>query len=193
MDKRILRLEIAGSVFVIIMSVLLQNLYTISGGALIGIMFGSANSSIWEITKTILISYIIWSIIEIMCAGVQFHRFVVARVISLYFLGAFYIILCLIFFAFDSGSYSMPEFVAAIASVISASFLCCRLMRSRFRLEKLFAPAVFMMLLFIALYCSFTPFPPHNLIFMDRVTGLYGIIPDYIDEGAIVLDTLYNI
>ncbi len=193
MDKRILRLEIAGSVFVIIMSVLLQNLYTISGGALIGIMFGSANSSIWEIAKTILISYIIWSIIEIMCAGVQFHRFVVARVISLYFLGVFYIILCLIFSAFDSGSYSMPEFAAAIASVIFASFLCCRLMSSQLRLEKLFAPAVFMMLLFIALYCSFTPFPPHNFIFMDRVTGLYGIIPDYIDEGAIVLDTLYNI
>ncbi len=188
-----LKLELCGLFFVIIMSIFLQNLYNLSNGAIIGIMFGSVNDSIWEIAKTILISYIIWSIIEIMCLKVHFHKFVVIRVISLYFLGGFYILACLVFSTVDRESYSMPEFTAAIISVIAASFLSYRLMTSEFKAEKLFMPAVFTLLLFIALYCSFTPFPPHNYIFMCRSTGLYGIIPDNIDAGAIVLDTLYHI
>ncbi len=193
MEKRLLKFEVAGAIFVLVMSVFLQNLYDLCGGALPGIMFGAANESIWEITKTILISYIFWSIIEVMCAGVRFHKFVVARVISLYFLGFFYILLCLVFSALGGENYSMPEFAAAVAAVLSASFLCFKLMNSEIKLEKLFVPALFMMLLFLAIYCSFTPFPPHCFIFMDRATGLYGIIPEYIDHGAIALDAVYNI
>lgn len=191
--EKMLRLDIAGSVFIILFSVFLQNLRKICSGALIGIMFGSANTSIWEIAKTVFISYIIWSIIEAMCLGGRFHRYVAARVCSLYFLGVFYILLCLFFSLFDGESYSMPEFTAAIASVISSLFLSRRLMLSDLKLDMLFAPALFLMLLFLALYCSFTPFPPHIFIFEDRVTGLYGIIPEYIDRGAIVLDTIYGV
>ncbi len=192
MKKRMITFEIAGLFFVIIMAVFLQNLYSLSGGAVMGIMFGSVNDSIWELAKTVLVAYIVWSIIEIMCLKAQFHRFVVARVISLYFLGLFYIMECLVFAAADGTSHSMPEFAAAIAAVLSASFLSYRFMLSDLKLERLFAPAVFMLLLFLALYCSFTPFPPKSYIFMDRTTGLYGIIPDYIDTGAIALDTAFS-
>lgn len=192
MNKNLVRLEVFGLILVISFSVFLQNLYTLCSGTLVGIMFGSVNDSIWETTKTILISYIIWSIIEAMCVRLPFHRFAVAKVISLYFLGVFYILACLVFRTFDSESYTMPEFTAAIIAVIAASFLSCRLMQSTLKLETLFMPAVFMLLLFLALYCSFTPFPPQNVIFLDRTTGLYGIIPDYIDSGASVLDTLFQ-
>lgn len=191
--EKMLRLDIAGAFFIIIFSVLLQNLRVICPGALIGIMLGSANTSIWEIAKTVFISYIIWSIIEAMCLAGRFHRYVVARVCSLYFLGGLYILLCLLFSLFDGESYSMPELTAAIASVVLSLFLSRRLMLSGLKLEGLFAPAIFMTLLFLALYCSLTPFPPHIFIFEDRVTGLYGIIPEYIDRGAIVLDTIYGV
>lgn len=50
-----------------------------------------------------------------------------------------------------------------------------------------------MMLLLIAVYCSFTVFPPHMVIFEDTAMGMYGIIPEYIDSGAIALDTLYRV
>ena len=59
--------------------------------------------------------------------------------------------------------------------------------------EQLFLPCVFMMLLLIAVYCSFTVFPPHMILFEDIQTGMYGIIPEYIDSGAIALDTLYRV
>ena len=60
-------------------------------------------------------------------------------------------------------------------------------------IEQLFLPCVFMMLLLIAVYCSFTVFPPHMILFEDIQTGMYGIIPEYIDSGAIALDTLYRV
>ena len=48
-QKKLLRLELAGMLFVVVSSVFLQNLYEISDRMVIGIMFGSGNDSIWEI------------------------------------------------------------------------------------------------------------------------------------------------
>ena len=50
-----------------------------------------------------------------------------------------------------------------------------------------------MLLLFVVLYCSLTPFPMHNYLFMDRTTGLYGIIPENFDKGAVYLDSFFSL
>ena len=81
----------------------------------------------------------------------------------------------------------------AIAVCFSAFALSARLEYGERKIEQLFLPCVFMMLLLIAVYCSFTVFPPHMILFEDIQTGMYGIIPEYIDSGAIALDTLYRV
>ena len=192
MQKRLMKFEIGGIFFVLIISVFLQNLYSLCSRELIGVMFGSVNNSIWETAKTLLLPFILWSIIEAMCIHPPFKKLVVSKVISLYYLGICYILLCMIFSFANEISRWLFEFISAIISVCTASFLSYRLTFSKFELQKLFAPSLFMLLLFIALYCSFTPFPPKMYIFMDRSTNLYGIIPEHIDEGAIVLDTMYQ-
>ena len=53
MQKKLMYLEIAGIIFIVIMSVFMQNLLDLSGHTLIGVMFGSVNDSIWEIEKTV--------------------------------------------------------------------------------------------------------------------------------------------
>ncbi len=191
MQKSLMKFEISGIFFVLIMSVFLQNLYTLSDKQLIGVMFGSVNDSIWETTKTLLLPFILWSIFEIMCTRLPFRKFVTAKVISLYYLGLCYILLCLIVSLTDSSSRYLLEFASAIIAVCTALFLSYRLVFSGFELQKYFAPSFFMLLLFVALFCSFTPFPPKMYIFMDRTTNLYGIIPEHIDQGAIVLDAMY--
>lgn len=191
MKNKIFRTEICGIFFVIIMSVFMQNLYSLCGRGLIGVMFGSVNNSIWETTKTILLPYAVWSMIELLSLRPKFHKFVATKTITLYFLGLSYILLCLIFSLFGQLSSYLPEFIAALVCIASASYLSYRLQFSHFKVESLFAPSIFLLLLFIAIYLSFTPFPPKLYMFMDRNTGLYGIIPKNIDEGAIVLDTLY--
>ena len=46
MQKKLMYLEIAGILFIVIMSVFMQNLLDLSGHTLIGVMFGSVNDSI---------------------------------------------------------------------------------------------------------------------------------------------------
>lgn len=193
MQKKIMKYEISGIFFVIIMSVFLQNLYSLCGRELIGVMFGAVNDSIWETGKTIMFSYLLWSMIELLCIHPPFKKFTVVKIFTLYYLGLSYIILCLIFLLLGSESHSLPEFTAAVVCISTASFLSFRFLFSDKKFEKLFAPAFCMFLLFTAIFCSFTPFPPKIYIFMDRTTHLYGIIPEHIDAGAVALDTLYRI
>lgn len=193
MQNKLMKLEIAGIFFTILMSVFLQNLYALCHREIIGVIFGSVNDSIWEIAKTVLFSYLLWGVIEMLAIRMPFKRFVASKVLSLYFLGISYILTCLVFSGFDSTAHSLSDFTSVIICTGLASFLTFRLMFSRFEIQNLFAISFFLLLLFGAMYCSFTPFPPHCFIFMDRTNGLYGIIPEYLDSGAIALDTLYYI
>lgn len=193
MQKKMIKLEIGGIFFVIIMSVFMQNFYELSNHELIGIMFGSVNDSIWETAKTILFPYLLWGMIELLCVHPPFRKFAAIKIFTLYFAGTLYILLCLIFSPFGALSHSIPELTAELVCIIFSSYLSYRLLFNDYEFEKLFMPSFFLLLLFIAFYCSFTPFPPKIYIFMDRATNLYGLIPDNIDAGAIVLDTLFRV
>lgn len=192
MKDRLKRLEIAGIFFVIILSVFLQNLYGITNRNLVGVMFGSVNHSIWEFTKTLLLPYFLWSMIELLSVRTPFRRFVVSKTISLYFLGISYILITLVTNLLGLCTNALPELVAAVACVAMSQYLSLCLIRSDFDTKNLYMPSILLLLLFAALFLSFTVFPPEMYIFKDRDTGLYGIIPEYIDKGAIALDVFYS-
>lgn len=193
MQKTLMKLEISGIFFILIMSVFMQNLYSISDRGLIGVLFGSVNDSIWETAKTLLFPYVMWGMIELLCFRSPFRKFVVSKVISLYYLGISYIILNLIFSLFGFKNDFLINFTSAIFCISTSLFLSYKLIFSKFELENLFLPAIFMLMLFLAFYFSLTPFPPKMYIFKDRATSLYGIIPKNIDAGAIVLDAMYYV
>ena len=191
MAKKQLKMDILGIFFVLIFSIFLKALYSMCNRHLIGVMFGAVNDSIWECGKTLLFGYLAWSMIELLSIQLPFRKFVVAKIITLYTLGLSYILFCLVFSLFGSDSHYVAEMTFAVVCVILNFFASYKLTNSDVNLCSLFTPSLFLMLLFIAFFCSFTPFPPKNYIFMDRATSLYGIIPEHIDEGAIVLDTIY--
>ncbi len=191
MPKKLKNLEIIGIFFVLAMSVFLQNLYNLSNHNLIGILFGSANRSIWESLKAIILPYIIWAILELGCLHPHMHKFAVSKIITIYFISAVYLGLCFLFSLFSNGEQPVAQLTITIVCVSLGAFLSQKLYFSVFELEKLFVPFMFLLLLFCAFYFSFTPFPPHNALFLDPETGLYGIIPQYIDRGATALDAIY--
>ena len=193
MSGKIKRLEFFGLFFIISLSVLLQNIYQLFGREAIGIMFGSVNNSIWEIAKTLILPYFLWSMLEMLTITPQFKKFVVCKVFALYFFGLLYILLCVALSVFSLSSVYLAEFIVAIVSLSVTALLFCKAYLTDFDPTHLFFPALFLLLLLGAIYFSFTPFPPQLFIFMDRETGLYGIIPQNIDRGAIVLDTIYNV
>ena len=191
MKKTILKLEISGIFFILMLSIFMQNLYSLCNRQLIGILFGSVNDSIWETAKTLLLPFILWAMIELLSVRPPFKQFVVSKIISLYYLGIAYIALCLVFTLFGIENEFVINFIIAIFSICTSMFLSYKLLFSGYTLENLFLPSFFMLMLFFAFYFSLTPFPPKMYIFEDRATKLYGIIPQNIDAGAALLDTLY--
>lgn len=193
MKNKTAKLQIFGFFLILVMIVVFRNLYNITGGALLGILFGSVNDSIWEQTKIVMLSYLVWSLTEATGKKSGFHRFAVARIISLWFLGAACISSYLLILALGGENVFLARFLFASLSCAAAFAVSNHIEYSSLKTEQLFLPCLFLMLLFIALYCSFTVFPPHMVIFEDTATGMYGIIPDYIDSGAIALDTMYRV
>ena len=179
MDKKLIYLELAGNAFTAAAALFMQRLYSLSGGGLLGIRFGSVNASAWEFCKTLLLPFLIWSMLEAMIIRVRLRRFTAAKTAALYALGISYLLLGKI----------LPSLPAAVICVLCAFCLSYVLYRSQLKLEALFAPSLSMLFLFLALYFSLTPFPPRCGIFLDGETGMYGIIPKYIDYGAIALDS----
>ena len=167
MDKSLWKTEIIGVGFVAACSSAMLRLYDFCEGQALGILFGAVNNSAWERCKTLLLPYLVWGLLELLCVRVAVYRFTVAKTAGLYFLGA----LCL-----PLGDL-LPAAPCAALSVCASFLLSFFLYRSRLTLRPLFAPAVCFLFLFVAVYVCFTPFPPQNPWFRDAVTGLYGIPP----------------
>lgn len=184
--KYLTELEMGGILFCFLVSVLMKQLYALTDGHLIGVLFGAVNNSVWEQTKTLLLPYLLWGLLELLSVQPSMKRLTAAKTLSLYLLGG---LLC------GGGLLLRPCGAAAntafsLAAVTFCSLFSLWLYRSPLYLKILFAPCVLLLFLFVSLYFSFTPFPPQLALFRDDETGMFGIIPIYMDKGAVILDAL---
>lgn len=178
MKKKIIPLECGGLLFVLAASAFMLRFYEWNNHELLGILFGAVNGSVWESCKTLLLPYLLWGMIEVLAVRVSLYRFAVAKTAGLYLLGVLYLALRLC---------GMHGIIAAVLSLAAAFAVSAALYSSDLYLRELFAPAVALLFLFVALYFSLTPFPPKHELFVDPATGMYGIIPEHLDYGAIVM------
>ena len=184
--KYLTELEMGGILFCFLVSVLMKQLYALTDEHLIGVLFGAVNNSVWEQTKTLLLPYLLWGLLELLSVQPSMKRLTAAKTLSLYLLGG---LLC------GGGLLLRPCGAAAntafsLAAVTFCSLFSLWLYRSPLYLKNLFAPCVLLLFLFVSLYFSFTPFPPQLALFRDDETGMFGIIPIYMDKGAVILDAL---
>ena len=93
-------LEIVGAFFVFSLAFLLHYIYQLTDGTVFSILFGAVNESVWENTKIFLIAYAIWGLVELLVSNVYFKPFVVGKVLGIYFMGFFIIIMHYLFSLF---------------------------------------------------------------------------------------------
>lgn len=170
--KKLLILEFLGVIFVTTNSLILSFSYKWSDGAMWAIILGSVNNSVWENTKTILISYIFWGIIELMVLLPPLRTFVVAKIITLYFLMTVTIMLYSVTY---SNSVFITKLCGNIIFVFIASMISYYLISKSKKLFKIFDVAIIFLTLFSIIYFLFTVLPPQSKIFQDPLTGTYGI------------------
>lgn len=181
--------EFAGVFVTILLSWLLWNVYYLLDKGILGVLVGSVNDSIWEKGKAIVFSYIFYGLFELITSKPYFKQFVVAKFAGLYSCLLLYIALRSLF----SSVYDEKlNFILALATLVIGFFLSYKLTITDYPLKTWFPTACFMILMLFVLCFSFTAFPPVGMLFQDPVTGLYGIVPDYVDVGAIILNKLYG-
>ncbi len=189
MNKKLFRLqETGGFVATVILTLFLWSVYHLTGRTLPGALFGAVNLSIWEQVKPMLLGYILYGLAEITTSRPFFRQFIVAKFVGLYSILLLYI---------TQRSLLLNEFdgkiniLIAVLSLLVGYLLSYKLTVCDYPLSHLYPTACFMILILFILSFTFTAFPPKGLLFIDPVTNLYGIVPDYIDVGAIILNNMY--
>ena len=86
--KYLKEMEIGGILFCSLYSIFAGRLYELSGKGLLGVLFGSVNNSPWECVKPLLLSYLLWGILEALSLQPSIHRLTCAKTFSLYMMAA---------------------------------------------------------------------------------------------------------
>ena len=183
-------LEIVGVFLVFGLATLLHFIYDLTDGSVFSILFGAINESVWENTKIFLIAYAIWALIELLVSNVYFKPFVVGKVLSLYFLGAFIIVFHYLFALIFGKSIVWIDVTIGFLGVLLSQIMSYKLVVGDKDLKPYFVPSLFLLGLFLVGYFSFSVFPPHIELFRDETTGFYGILPDYADQSETVMNNL---
>lgn len=186
MDRKLFKRQEMLGVFVSLMlTFLMWQIYNLTKGNPLGVIFGSVNNSIWEQLKALIISYVVFGGLELFTSKPYFRQFVVGKAWGLYGVISAYIILRYITISvFNVFVNSFVALVSLIIGYVVSYFVT----NFKADLRDLFVPSFFMLVLIFVMFFSFSAFPPKLTLFQDPDTGMYGIIPDYIDTGAIILN-----
>lgn len=169
-------------------SVLMWYIYKWGSKGVVSAMVSTVNNSPWENTKPLVLVYIFLGIIELGVARPPLRQFVVAKFVGVYIVLLMFIAISSII---DSADNLFIKIVGMCVTMLLAYVVSYKITTSNNSAGQFFMTACFMLLLLVVMIVSFTVFPPHGKLFADADTGLYGIVPDYIDVGAIVLDKIY--
>ena len=186
-ERKFRILEIVGAPVIYLTATLLHFVYDLSGGSTLSILFGSVNESVWEHVKIFAVGYVLWSVIELLWVKPPFKKFVVAKTVSLYFLSIAIVTFFYAYNLFTKEPILWLDLLSSAVFVILSQYLSYRLITNDNDIEDYFPVAVLLLMTYFVMFFSFTVFPPKIDLFKDPVTGMYGIIDDYIDHGAVFL------
>ena len=140
MKKETVKMRFWGLVIVPLMIIVFKNLYSLTNGALLGIFFGAVNGSMWEQTKVVMLSYLVWSLVEAIGRS-GFHRFAVSRIISLWVVGIFCLATYLLIYALGVESAGLPSSFVQLPCVFLLLHSAQGLNTAKEKLNSFFCPA----------------------------------------------------
>ncbi len=189
MKERTFRiLEIVGVPVIYLVATFLHFVYDLTNGSTLSILFGAVNESVWEHVKIFAVAYVVWAIIVFLSVKPPFYKFVVSKTIGLYFLSLSIIIFFYAYTLFTQEPILAVDLIASFIFVVLSQYISYRLVTGDNQIENYFSISTMLLLLYFIMFFSFTLFPPKVDLFKDPVTGLYGIIKDNVDLGAVFLD-----
>lgn len=173
--RSLLKMEIFGAIFVIIAATVLHFLYELSSRAVWAALFAAVNESVWEHLKIFSLPYVFWGFVELACVRMPFKKFVTAKVFGLYFL----LLAIPMFFYSYTGLLGRNIMEVDIASgfvfTVLAFWVSYSLTVKAQCIERYYKAALVMLAVYYLMAAYFSTVPPHIFLFIDPVTGGYGI------------------
>ena len=171
----ILRYELVGMVFIIILGTLLHFTFELSGfQELVGV-FSAVNESVWEHLKIAFMPSILFAIIEYRYLYKRTNNFFFAKALGIY---AMMVIIPVIFYTYTifiehNLTIDILSFMFAIivGQLVSYKMLTFKKLSKNLKLISIVSLAI-LALAFVV----FTFYPPQIQLFQDPNTGEYGII-----------------
>ena len=173
-DRKILTLEIAGTLFIIFLGTALHFTFDFSGRNPIVGAFSAVNESVWEHLKMPFWPSLLWMLIEMYPVRKAVGNFFTSKVIGTI---AMIVFIPAVFYAYtafteENLAVDIATFMIAIVIGQIISYMLFKKGKPSKRTETI---AIIVIALLAVVFIVFTFYPPHFSIFQDSNTGRYGI------------------
>jgi hypothetical protein len=173
-DKKVLILEVIGTLFIIFLGTALHFTFAASGNNPVVGSFSAVNESVWEHLKLPFWPSLFWLLIIMYPLRNTVHNFFSAKAVGTILM---LIIIPVVFYSYTAFTKEIlaVDIATFMIAVIVGQTVSYRLYNkgTRVRLTEVMAIAVIALL--AILFITFTFYPPHLSIFMDTETGNYGL------------------
>ncbi|XHH09348.1 MAG: DUF6512 family protein [Candidatus Bathyarchaeia archaeon] len=175
MNRKIFTYELCGAVFIIIVGSLLHFTFEFSGNQPIVGVFSAVNESVWEHLKLAFWPTLLFGLIEFLPLRRDANNFVFAKTAGVYLMVA---VIPAIFYSYTTltgESLLAVDVGSFVVAVVLGQLLSYKLLTTRqFRSGVKWVSLLFYVLLAL-LFVVFTFYPPQAPIFLDPVSGGYGV------------------
>jgi hypothetical protein len=175
MNKKIFYYHIWGIIFTVLIGAFLHFIYELSGFSKLVALFGAVNESTWEHLKIAFWPAFIFGIIEYFAYGKNQNNFFLAQAKKIYIIPVLIVIFFYSYTAFIKHNLFIDIFIFILAIVVGyiTSYKILTWQRDFSKYKTL---SFVFIIIAIIVFSMLSYFPLENLLFLDPVTGSYGII-----------------
>ena len=172
-DRKILALEIAGTLFIIFLGTALHFTFDFSGKNPIVGSFSAVNESVWEHLKLPFWPALLWMLIEIYPLRKEVSNFFAAKAIGLIVM---IVIIPAVFYAYTvfTEEILVVDIATFMIAVVVGQVISYKLYKKDTPSKRTEIVALIVITLLAIIFVTFTYYPPHLSIFQDSNTGQYG-------------------
>lgn len=176
MKRDIKKWTIWGIAFNLVFGPLLHFTYEWSANnAVVGI-FSAVNESTWEHLKMFFWPAFIFSVVEYICVGRHYNKYIFGKAISLYSGILLIITLFYLYTGIVGRNYVVADILIFVISVITSMYIGYRIITAPFKCKgTINLISLLAIILLFLTFVFFTFDPPHMPLFKDPKTGGYGI------------------
>jgi hypothetical protein len=174
--KGILRWELGGIAFIVVLGSVLHFVFEWSGGAIPVAWIAAVNESVWEHLKLGFWPALIYTAVEYSRFGKSANNFHFAKTVGIYLIPITIVVLYYVYTAILGYGLLAVDIAIFVVAVIVGQLVSYKLLTASPLPERLnrFAPIALVVL--GILFVLFTFYPPQFPLFRDPVSGGYGIV-----------------